>query len=658
MAGISGIFCADGRPAELAELKRMVASAEHRGPDGITYWNDGPVALAHLQFHTTPESLDERQPLVSPGGEACLVWNGRVDNREDLLRELAAANALPSDQTDPGLALAAYLAWGEDCVQHIVGDFAFAVWDKRHRRLWCARDYIGIRPFYYFWDGKTFLFGPEIRALLAHPLVSLSINEGMAGEYLANAITSREETLYSDIRRLPAGSTLTVDASRRLRIDRWWRPELSLIEYGSDEEYAEHFRHLFDQAIRAQIRCNTPWGVQLSGGLDSSSIAVSARAVLDASGAKDSPILTFSMACPGKPWDESEDIAATVKRARLTPEFVLPMQADVEFFRQRAAFWRDFPGNPNGEPMTIPMYNAARRKGARVVLSGIGGDEWLDGRQEHLSDLAASMLFRQDRASTARQLLERAKDDWKVYSGAGRWQVFLTRRLIADAAPEWAHSRRRSLKLSRGGIFSREFLQRVHLADRLSDVPFLKRDTFASRTQQAVFQIVTAGYEAQVFEWNDREAACAGAEVRFPFFNRRLTEFCLRLPEDQRQRGSVWKLLLRNAMEGRLPERLCGKMYKAEFSELFENVVSAPQCRVRLTSPAMLRRTDWLDSERFVPHMDSMIRSGRLRPMWLFLGVDLWFESILSQAGQDEGVASRMLENPSVNNSLLPQIQT
>jgi asparagine synthase (glutamine-hydrolysing) len=521
-------------------------------------------------------------------------------------------------------------------VQHIVGDFAFAVWDKRHRRLWCARDYIGIRPFYYFWDGKTFLFGPEIRALLAHPAVSLSINEGMAGEYLANAITSREETLYSDIRRLPAGSTLTVDASRRLRIDRWWRPELSLIEYRSDEEYAEHFRHLFDQAIRAQMRCNTPWGVQLSGGLDSSSIAVSVRAVLDASGAKDSPILTFSMACPGKPWDESEDIAATVEKARLTPEFVLPMQADVEFFRQGAAFWRDFPGNPNGEPMTIPMYKAAKRHGARVVLSGIGGDEWLDGRQEHLSDLAASMLFRRARASTARQLLERAKDDWKVYSGAGRWQVFLTRRLVADAAPEWVHSRRRSLRLSRGGVFSREFLKRVHLADRLSEAPGLKGHHFASRTQQAVFRIVTAGYEAQVFEWNDRESARAGAEVRFPFFNRRLTEFCLRLPEDQRQRGSVWKLLLRNAMLGRLPERVRSKTYKAEFSELFENVISAPQGKARLDNPAILRHTDWLDPERFVPRMKSMAGSGRFWPLWVFLGVDLWLENVLACTGQSE----------------------
>src|SRR6185437_9104340 len=248
MAGIAGIYCADGRAVAISELQRMSAAVEYRGPDGITFWNGGlpyapnSVAFAHLQFCTTPESLEERQPLVAPGGDVCLVWNGRVDNREELLAEIAAKGVSPVDQTDPGLALAAYFLWGADCVQHIVGDFALAIWDGRQRRLWCARDYVGVRPFYYFWDGKTFLFGPEIRALLAHPLVSLKINEGMVGEYLANAITSRDETLYADIRRLPSGSTLTIDGPGGLRVASWWNPELSLIRYRTDEEYAEHFR--------------------------------------------------------------------------------------------------------------------------------------------------------------------------------------------------------------------------------------------------------------------------------------------------------------------------------------------------------------------------------------------------------------------------------
>ena len=634
MAGIAGIYCADGRPAEVAELKRMVAAVEHRGPDGIGYWNAGPVALAHLQFCTTPESINERQPLVSPGGEACLVWNGRVDNREELLAGLGSAGARPVDMTDAGLALAAYLAWGAECVQHIVGDFALVVWDARRRRLWCARDYIGIRPFYYFWDGKTFLFGPEVRSLLAHPLVSLKVNEGMVGEYLANAITSREEMLYADIRRLPSGSTLTVDGSGALRIENWWNPELSLIEYRCDEEYAEHFRQLFDQSVRAQIRCNTPWGIELSGGLDSSSIAVSARAVLDESGAKDSRILAFSVVEPGKPWDESEDIRAIVTRANLTCEFLEPLRVDLEFFRARAGLWRDYPGSPNGEPITLPMYRAAKREGARVLLSGIGGDEWLDGRPECFTDLVGGFW----RSGALRELLDRAREDWRAYSDARHWSIFLARRLLATSAPDWLLFHKRKFAFARNGILSRDFLSRTRLARRV----FTRERTprrFASRTQLGLFQLITSGFEAFVLEANERETAHAGIELRFPFFDRRFAEFCLRLPEDQRQRGAIWKRILRNAMTGRLPERVRTKAYKAEFSELFQSVFSAPPTVDRLRKLAMLNQTDWLDSNRVERRVEEATHenaSARPSPsaLWRMLAIDLWVEHIATPADQ------------------------
>lgn len=620
MAGIAGIYCADGRPADLEELRRMVAAVENRGPDGITYWNAGAVAFAHLQFHTTQESLDEHQPLISPGGEACLVWNGRIDNREALLAELAAKGTQPRDRTDPSLALEAYLLWGAECVQRIVGDFALAVWDARQRRLWCGRDYIGIRPFYYFWDGKTFLFGPEIRALLAHPLVSVKINEGMVGEYLLDRITSRDETLYADIRRLPSGSTLEIDAAGGLRIASWWKPELSLLNYRSNEEYAEDFRHLFDQSIRAQMRCNTPWGIMLSGGLDSSSIAVSARAVLDESGMKDAPILTFSMTSPGKAWDESEDIAAVVQKATLTPEFVEPRRVGLEFFRDRAAHWRDFPGTPNSEPMTIPIMASAKRRGVRVLLNGVGGDEWLDGQRQHMLDLGVRLALR--------EMLKRARADWEIHSSYGPLSVYLARSLIAPAVPHELYLYRKRRQLARESVLSHQFLQRTRVVERIFAVSKGHDRRFASRAQAAVFRQITGAYEAYILESVEREAAHATMEFRFPFFHRPLAEFCLRLPEEQRQNGVIWKLLLRNAMRKRLPERVNTKLIKAEFSDLFHQVFGSPQTASRLRNLAILRHTDWLDSRLLQQRLAQWTSPGHSGPwpLWMLLGTDLWFE--------------------------------
>jgi asparagine synthase (glutamine-hydrolysing) len=460
--------------------------------------------------------------------------------------------------------------------------------------------------------------------------VSTKINEGMAGEYILDEITTRDETLYSDIRKLPSNSTLTIDSSGSLRVASWWDPDLSLLDYRTDEEYAEHFRRLLDQSILSQTRCNTPWGIELSGGLDSSSIAVSARA---ARGSREAdPILTFSMACPGKRWDESDDIAAVVRQADLTAEFVQPLKVDLEFFRRRAAYSRDFPGNPNGEPMTIPMYEAARRRGARVLLTGVGGDEWLDGSPSHIVDLAARL----GRPGTARQLIKRSKIDWRYYDRPHKhWSIFLLRRILSRVAPDWVHLRRTKLRLLRHSVFSEEFLGRTCLADRLAAPPEKENRPFATRAQRDAFRVAVSGAETYVFELNDREAALAGVEVRNPLFDRRLAEFCLRIPEDQRQQGTARKRMLRNAMHNRLPERVRAKTAKAEFSELFDAVCRTPQAAERLQNLSIRRHTGWFDPHRLERHIAELNQPAspdcpRPWARWMLLGTDLWFEHVLS----------------------------
>jgi asparagine synthase (glutamine-hydrolysing) len=621
MAGIAGIFCADGRPVDENVLRRMVDAVAFRGPDGIAYWNAGPVALAHMQFFTTPESLAERQPLVSDGGEACLVWNGRVDNREELKAELAAAGARAVDETDPGLVLAAYLEWGTECVQRIVGDFALALWDARARKLWCACDFVGVRPFYYFWDGKTFAFGPDVHAVLAHPLVSLKVNEGMAGEYLLNQIVSRRETLYADVQRIEPGSMLEVDAGG-LRITEWWRPDLSLLEYKTDEEYAEHFRQVFDLSVKSKMRCQTRWGVELSGGLDSSSIAVSARAILENEGRGEEPIYTYSAASPGVAWDESEDIRAIVDKARLTAAMYEPLRVGLEFFRGRAEFWKDYPGTPNGEPLSLPLYDAARTHGLRVLLNGIGGDELLMGQPAHLLDLAKQLGKR----GSVRALLDRARNDCNIYTRhEDRWRRYLLRRLMVGFAPRWMRKARRQWRLRQQGIFTSEFLRRTHLGDRVTGEPDLKHGKFASAAQRTVYFSFASGSDTHLLALDDREKIHAGIEARFPFLDRRVVEFCLRVPEGQRQKGPVWKWMLRKAMSDRLPQQVLGKLAKAEFSEIVVGVLSRPEVEERFRTLRLESHTDWLDSRRLREHLRGDMA---LWPKWRLLATDLWFGEI------------------------------
>lgn len=159
MSGITGIYHLDGRPVDPALLRRMTDIIGHRGPDGAGYWLDGPVGLGHRMLHPTPESLRETQPLLDETGNLCLTLDGRVDNREELRTALEDKGTKLRTDTDAELVLQAYECWGEECPKKIIGDFVFVIWDGRMRQLFCARDPLGVKPFYYYTDGRTFLYG-------------------------------------------------------------------------------------------------------------------------------------------------------------------------------------------------------------------------------------------------------------------------------------------------------------------------------------------------------------------------------------------------------------------------------------------------------------------------------------------------------------------
>src|SRR5262245_42090580 len=245
----------------------MTNCIAHRGPDGTGQWVDGPVGFGHQMLSTTPESLHERQPLRDETGDLCLVLDGRVDNRSELKAALEARGARLHDDTDAELVLKSYVVWGEECPKHIIGDFAFAIWDGRKRQLFCARDFFGIKPFYYHIDDSTFRFGSEQHQILEDPAVRRRPNEGMIAEYLASAITNQEETLYQDIRRLPPAHVLIVRAGQ-VRKQCYWSPDFSKnIRYRTDEQYADHFLSIFKESIRCRLRSVGTVGIALSGGL-------------------------------------------------------------------------------------------------------------------------------------------------------------------------------------------------------------------------------------------------------------------------------------------------------------------------------------------------------------------------------------------------------
>ena len=625
MSGIAGIYNLDGRPVDRVLLERMTDVITHRGPDGCGHWLDGPVGLGHRMLYSTPESLHEKQPAALGTRELVITADARIDNRDELITSLLCNGKAREQVTDVELILRAYEKWGEQCPQRLIGDFAFAIWDGSEQQLFCARDALGIKPFYYYSDGRKFLFGSELHQLFADSSIPHEPNDGMIAEYLACALTSQEETLYQGILRLPPGHSLTV-GPRKLKIERYWDIDPSrTLKYKSDDEYSEHFLTLFKETLRACLRSHRPVGVYLSGGLDSSSIAALAQSLYREAALPAPAIEAFSLVFPGLACDESAYIEEVVKLWDLRCNFVAPEPLPISQFAEQARRYHDFPNYPNAATFD-PLMTMARAKGVRVLLTGVGGDEWLTGSYYHYADLLRGLKIR--------DLIRQVRFDSKV-SGVIFPSFPVFRVGLWPLLPQGA---RRVVKkvLGRSGIppcVDPQFARRSQLTQRLQEENGAKN--FTSFAQRDLYRTLTSGWLSHLSETEDRSAAWFGLEQRHPLNDRRIVEFALALPEEQRWRGDEPKYVLRRAMANYLPETVEQRRSKAEFSHTFAEALKAAGGESLFDSLA-IASMGWVNRacvRQMYQQMDRLYAAGdehytqHLWPLWMIFGIELWFRA-------------------------------
>jgi asparagine synthase (glutamine-hydrolysing) len=269
MSGIAGVWHLDGRPAVAADLDCMLDRLAHRGPDGTQRAVRGPLAMGHRLLRTAP---DDGAAFAQALGGLLITADLRLDNRSELTTELGwrhESHAVP----DARLVLAAYERWGERCVEHLLGDFAFALWDERQGQLFCARDHLGVRPFYYYHGpGRLFAFASEIKGLLAlGDVPPPRLNEVRVADYLVRVFDDKAGTFYENVLRLPPAHTLVLSRDG-IRLREYWRLDPTReIRLANDAAYAEAFRDIFTEAVRCRVRgVNPPPGFLRSGGIDSS----------------------------------------------------------------------------------------------------------------------------------------------------------------------------------------------------------------------------------------------------------------------------------------------------------------------------------------------------------------------------------------------------
>ncbi len=531
MSGIVGIFRRRGGCVERAVLESLTRYLQFRGPDALQVWADGgAVGFGHTMLRTTREANAERQP-ANLGGRLWITADARIDCRSELVEELdRAGRRVGLEASDPELIVHAYDVWGEQCVLRLRGDFAFALWDAPRKRLFCARDHFGIKPFFYVAKDDLFLFSNTLNCLRLHPGISDELNEAAIGDFLLFGLNcDLATTTFRDIQRLPPAHFLSVSADE-VRTERYWSPPVDgRIRYRRAEEYVEHFGSILKSGVADRLRTNTV-GILLSGGLDSGTVAATARELLSpAAGTTELHAYTVVH----ESFDDREDFYARQTAERLKiPIKVLPARKLQLFDGWEGG--KAASSEPSDNPFCSGHLATLQAIGAdgRVVLSGEGADNLMDFQMWPY----AKDLFR--------------RGDWGTLAGV------LSRFLWVRRFP-WRGLRTRISKIT--GLdagdslypqwIAPDFAKRNGVAERWKRAPFLGAP--AHPLLPRAHASLALPEWAHLFESTDPGETRVALEFRYPFLDLRVVDYVLALPP------FPWlfnKRLLRDAMAAKLPE--------------------------------------------------------------------------------------------------------
>jgi asparagine synthase (glutamine-hydrolysing) len=561
MASFAGIvdFSVDSRKQQQQWVAAMLAAMKHRSPDGTSIWSSDSACLGQGLFRTSLDRPAETGPVSE--GQLSLVGDVRLDNRAELAAELGRISDSLSDER---LILAAYRRWGSECANHLLGDFSFALLDVRDRSLLLVRDHFGVKPFYYSQQDCRIAFASEFSALFVLPGISRDIDEECVADYVAGFADDPDRTFFLQIRRLPARHRL-VFAGDGQRLEPYWSPSPARAD--PKVPYHVAFRTLFARAVASRLTGALSPGILLSGGLDSSSIAVvAAQLKRDAGDAV--PLPTISMIFDETPaGNERQHIEAVVSQGGFEPIFVqrdhfAPFHAVMEILHEQHQ-----PFLAPGHSVSRIVYAEAARRGIRTLLDGHGGDEAVSHGFGRVGELARDgrwlQLWRGLQATNA------------LYRTPGV-RVFAATAISHGRGPWWRAARQairvlRGLRaLSHGGLNPTISLLNVDLLGRTGLATRQRERRKREHAEQANERLshestVLSPFVAYAFEVLDKAAAASGVEARYPFYDKRLVEFCLGLPSDQKLGDGWTRLVLRRAMQGLLPPSVQWRRDKFDF---------------------------------------------------------------------------------------------
>lgn len=621
MCGIAGVVKFSSQAVKKEMVQMMLQQIKHRGPDDEGVFSDGNVGLGHVRLSILDLSCAGHQPMTDETGRYTIVQNGEAYNYIELREELKTLGYTFKTQTDTEVVLNGYIEWGEAVLDKLNGMFALAIYDKEKQTLFLARDRFGVKPFYYYVDAERMVFASEISAILKVLPGKPTANDDAIFDYLVfNRTDQTEQTFFEGIYKLQHGCCMTLDLNKAytketLPIRKWYdlgehvRNLKSEIINLKPKQAEEWYMDLFKKAIEIRLRSDVPWGVCLSGGLDSSAITATIIQEL-----KKPDVHSFS-AVYGK--DSSADESKYIDEFKgIVPNmhYIYP-DADRLFAHLNDYVRIQGEPTPTTSPYALYCVLTEASKYVKVILDGQGSDEALAG-YEYIPGLYYKTLFSHLKwGRLAKEIVQYARlhKSWRHV----KYMAFFM-------LPSKMRTR---VRVAQRGYINPAFVVKHRdsvIADKLYGAN--------SMTEMLVNHFE---YKLEhLCKWGDRDTMAFGVEGRSPFLDKDLVEYSIALDDRMKVRGGYTKFILREVMRGIMPEKVRMRVDKKGFSVPQDEWLREPKFQELvmniLQSESFVKRGYIVPEEAITLYKRHLAREVNIsKDIWKWINLELWFREYL-----------------------------
>jgi len=623
MCGIAGIVQCGNEPIQEERLRVMMQTIKHRGPDDEGLFITEHVGLGHVRLSILDLTEAGHQPMTDSSGRYTIIQNGETYNYIELRAELEKSGYAFKTKTDTEVVLNGYIEWGEKVIDRMNGMFALAIYDKEKQTLFLARDRFGVKPLYYYVGTKELIFASEIPSILAAMPDKPMANEDVIFDYLVfNRTDQTEQTFFKGIYKLQHGCCMTLDCNKAytkaaLPIRKWYnlaeevRKKQSEIKAAhlDDAQLKDRYMKLFRHAIELRLRSDVPWGVCLSGGLDSSAITATLIREMDKP-----DVHSFSAVHRKGSWADESEFIKEFEGVVPNMHYVHP---DAEGMLRHLDDYIRIQGEPTPTNSPYALYCVLEEasKYVKVILDGQGSDEALAG-YEYIPGLYYKTLFTHFKwGRLAKEIVQYARlhKSWRHV----KYMVFF---LLPSKV-------RTKVRVMQRGYINQEFVaqhKKSVIADKL----------YGANTME---EMLVAHFEYKLEhlnKWGDRNAMAFGVEGRSPFLDKDLVEYSIALKDEMKIKGGYTKFILREVMKGIMPEKVRLRVDKRGFSvpmdewyrtEGFQRLV-----KEILDSDSFAKRGYFLPEEAkkiYQRHLEGEVNVSK--DIWKWINLELWFREFI-----------------------------